>query len=85
MGTPSFRAAFSAALGAILEKRSPGKGVASYLAQSYFGIWQVMWIVRLVFVSQSYCATEYHVDADADKLCTYPCNARDTVSTLFPQ
>lgn len=72
MGMLRSREAFSAALGAILENRSPGKGVASYLAQSYFGIWQMAWIVMVVFVSLNYCVTKYNGDTDTEKLwCHY--------------
>lgn len=70
MGMLSFRVAFPAAPGAFSGKLSSWKGRCSYLAQSYFGIWQMVWIVRVVFVSLNYCVTKYNGDTDTE-MCHY--------------
>lgn len=67
MGMLRSGVAFSAAPGAFSGKLIAWKGSCSYLAQSYFGIWQMVWIVMVVFVSLNYCVTKYNGDTDTER------------------
>lgn len=67
MGMLRSRAAFSAAPAAFSGKLIAWKGSCSYLAKSYFGIWQMERIVMVVFVSLNYCVTKYNGDTDTER------------------